>query len=153
MLAEPTIEQKPAQPYVAIRSEVKFQEIPAKLPPLIPRVQEWLRAQQVQPAGPLFFRYVKMQGNDLEVEVGFPVSSKMAADEDVMASEMPAGKYLSAVYTGPYEQLPQAHSELGKWLKENNIKLTGPCTESYLNDPATEPDPKKWQTEIRYPIA
>ena len=142
------IEYREAQNYAAIRKQVSFQQIPKELPQLIPEIKNWLAGKNMKPAGPLFFNYLAMNGSQFDVEVGFPVDVKFEDEARVKAGEFEAGNYLVATYFGPYQHLHEVHAALQKWAGENQVHISGPGTEYYVTDPATEPDENKWQTDI-----
>ncbi|MFL6075874.1 MAG: hypothetical protein ACJ73S_20985, partial [Mycobacteriales bacterium] len=53
---EPTIVERPAQPYVAIRQEVTMATIP-EIADRLPEVFGWLGAHGAEQAGPPFLKY------------------------------------------------------------------------------------------------
>jgi effector-binding domain-containing protein len=164
MPAEPKLEDRGEQPYAAIRTRVTMNDIDATLPPLIPEVYAWLQRQGVPPAGPPFFRYLVIDmARELEVEVGVPVASVVRGDDRVSAGALPAGRYATALHTGPYDQLIAATATLLAWAEENGIVWQVQETENgdawagraefYLNDPDEEPDPETWRTELAFLVA
>jgi len=161
MLTEPKLEQRAEQPYVGIRSSVTMREIGTVLPPLIGEVYAWLGKHRASPVGPPFFRYrvIDMTGH-LEIDVGVPVAAVLSGDQRVIVDTLPGGQYATVIHTGNPAQLLEANGALQQWGSRNGIKWQesklGNGTawasrlEIYLTDPATEPDPTKWQTEIAY---
>lgn len=161
MLSEPRIENRKAQPYVAIRKTVAMMDIPKLLPPLIPQIFEWVQKQNLQQTGPVFFRYLSRDGNNVMVaDVGVPVSSASEGDSNIVGDALPAGKYLVATYTGNYDVLRQAHMQMDEYAKKNGLKeavvnnkageRVGTRTESYVTDPAKVHDPEYWVTDLWY---
>lgn len=148
MNTEPRIESRAEQLYVAIRARLKMEEIPTILPPLIPELLEWVTKHGAIQTGPVFFNYLEMTDGMMTAEVGVPVKSSQTGDDRVHAGSLPAGKYAVYTHLGNYRELPEAHMNLELWAKENGIKLSSPCIESYPTDPEQEPDPKKWRTDI-----
>jgi effector-binding domain-containing protein len=164
MLTQPRLEARSEQPYVAIRARVTMEELGGVLPPLNREVFEWLGRQGVPPAGPPFVRYLVIDmANDLEVEAGVPVAAPVAGDDRVRPGAFPTGRYATVVHTGPYDRLAEATAALLAWAEDNGIvwqvRQTGngdawaARTEFYLTDPAREPDPEKWQTELAFLVA
>jgi effector-binding domain-containing protein len=161
MLSEPKLEQRDAQPYAAIRSTVTFQELSAKLPPLIDEVFGWLSNKGMAPVGAPMFRYL---GGDmstmLEIDVGVPVATAVQGDDRVIADELPVGRYAVILHTGDYSGLASAHAALFEWGARNGIewqdRVPGSCDcygarlESYITDPTEQPDPSKWETEVAF---
>jgi hypothetical protein len=74
----------PAQAPVGVRRVARTDELGDVFSTLLPRVTALLDQLGVRPAGPPFGRYRDRTGDDLDVEVGFPV------DEDVALPPVPA---------------------------------------------------------------
>lgn len=159
MLSEPEFITRTAQPYAAILLRVRQPEIPQQAPPLHDAVAEWLSARGLKPAGAPFFNYTRMD-EILEMEVGWPTATVLEPEGDVITGTLPAGRYASVRYTGPYGGLYDAHSQLRGWLEvqgvlpENSGADAGRSTllEIYETDPAEEPDPQKWITDIAFKL-
>ncbi len=158
MTTIPKIEFFEAEPYVAIRQKVSMAEISTVLPPLISEVFIWMGKEKVDGNGAPFFRYLSMdEHNNLIVDVGIPTKIKVAGSDKIISRIFPEGDYAALTHTGDYKNLRQAHMSLDKWIKENGYKdrgvmdddqLVGCRVEFYVSDPATEPDPEKWVTEV-----
>jgi len=148
MQNNPRIEERPEQPYVAISARLKMENIASVLPPLIPEILEWVQKHGIEQTGPVFFNYLEMADGMMTSEVGVPVKTPQISDGRVQAGIFPSGKYAVYTHMGNYRELPNAHMKLRAWAKENEVKLSSPCVEFYPTDPATEPDQKKWQTDI-----
>jgi effector-binding domain-containing protein len=93
-----------------------------------------------------------MDMENLDIEVGFPVAKKLSSGNEVKASEIPAGKVATCVYTGPYgEEMKAAYEALSKHVEEKGCVPTGIVYEIYLNSPMDTP-PEKLQTQIVFPL-
>ena len=160
MLSAPKMEQRAAQPYVALRRTVSLQELGPVLPPLHDELLAWLNGQGVTPAGAPFFRYLvmDMDADSFTVDVGWPVAASVAVAEPIVADELPAGRYGVILNTGPFNDLVGAHYALLTWGDQQGIawqtdddgKAWGARIEFYITDPAEEPDPQKWETEVAF---
>lgn len=158
MITEPQFEQRGEQPYVAIRTNVSMQEIGTAVPPLIPKVYEWLGSNDHAPAGPLFFRYIRMDGGRIDVEVAVPVEKEVRGGDEVTGGTLPAGRYAVARVKGPYDNLPKAWSAFEAWRESEGLseqaEITqdgtprGTRSEHYLVGPNDDPDPQQWETEL-----
>ena len=159
MIGEPRVEERGEQRYVAIRVGSAMSDLSRAIPELIGEVAGWLREHDVRPAGPPFIRYLVIDmANELDVEVGFPVLDAGGGDGRVSAGTLPAGRYASVLFTGPYDRLIDANTALIQWgareglrwdsRPERNGEVFGARYESYLTDPAEEPDPSKWETQV-----
>lgn len=119
----------------------------------------WLAQRGISPAGAPFFKYNSFDGRGkMELEWGAPVPAGMKGDDHVKAGTLPAGRYASAMHTGPFSGLREATREVLEWIEANNLELDQKTSrngesfacrlEIYLADPRAEPDSRKWQTEI-----
>jgi effector-binding domain-containing protein len=161
-VTEPKIEHRDAQPYAAVRAQVTMREMGTVLPPLIGEVFGFLQRQGVAPAGPPFFRYLVVDmERQLDMEVGWPVAHAVSGEGRISAGVLPAGRYAVAVHTGHPDKLVGATAALLAWGEENSIawqmsddgKTWDARLESYLTDPAEEPDMNKWRTELAFLVA
>lgn len=159
MISEPQFVDRAEQHYVAIRTVVPMQEIATHVPPLIPQVYEWLGKRGEEPAGPLFFRYIRMdEGKNLDLEVGIPVRDPLSGDDEIRPGSFPAGLYAVARYKGGYEHLPGAWRAFEEWRTAAGIREEGQIADSgdvrgtraecYLIGPNDNPDPAHWETEL-----
>jgi len=121
--------------------------MPTVLPPLIPELFQWLKERKIQYAGAPFFNYLKMNEEQLVIEVGIPTNSHVNGDDKVQSGSFLSGKYAIAKYTSPYNRLFDVNLAIEKW-KDNNIKFKAPKVEFYPTDPTAEPNPEKWETII-----
>jgi len=162
MTTEPKLEHRDVQPYAAIRKQVTMREIGTVLPPLIGEVFGFLQRQGVAPAGAPFFRFliVDME-RQLDMEVGWPVASAVSGDGRISAGVLPAGRYAVLVHTGHPDELIDVTAALLAWGEANGIvwqmsddgKTWAARLESYLTNPAEEPDMNTWRTELAFLVA
>jgi len=164
MLSEPTIIERPEQPYVAITERVTMADIGLILPDLHPQVGAWLQERGLRAHGAPFWKYdvIDMAGS-MEVEVGVPLTSAVEGDERVRAGIIPAGRYLSATFTGHPMGLENATSTLLDWASRHELtwdmartdvgEVWGARLEIYQSDPTLEPDMAKWVTELAFRLA
>jgi effector-binding domain-containing protein len=163
MLAEPAIVERPEQPYVGIRQLVTMETI-AGVADRIPELFGWLANHGVEPVGAPFFRYhvIDMQ-RELDVEVGIPIAGTVAGDDRVRAGVLPAGRYAAAVFVGHPDELVGATASLLDWADRQGLAWDKQPTEQgerwgcrleiYETDPAEQPDPHKWETELAFRLA
>jgi effector-binding domain-containing protein len=164
MVTEPKIVDRSEQASVGIRTQVSLEEFASVIDKTFPEVFAWLEKQNVAPAGAPFIRYHIINMTDkLDVEMGVPVAATMSGDGRVSAGVLPAGRYATLVYTGPYDGLMEANRVLIDWAKEKGIAWdrwddeNGDAfrsrVEFYNTDPREEPDPQKWETEVAIKLA
>ncbi len=110
-------------------------------------------AKAVSIAGPPFARYRSLDEYNarFEIEAGFPVAQEVDGAGTVEASFLPAGPAATVVHQGPYEAMEPAYAELAAWITDHDGTPDGPAWEIYYSDPAEEPDPAMWRTEIVQP--
>jgi effector-binding domain-containing protein len=160
----PEITQRAAQPYAGISTWVTMKDV-GSVADRIPEIFGWLGARGVAPAGPPFFRYhvIDME-RQLLVEAGVPVASAVAADDgDIRGGTLPAGRFAVMTHTGAPETLVAATAALLDWAEGRGLawdvsqtdagEKWGCRIESYLTDPAEQPDTSKWQTELVFRLA
>jgi len=149
------IETIKPQPAMAIRFKVAPdpEKISAKFAEAFTALFTHVIANGAQPAGQPFGRYHAVKDNELDIEAGIPVAKAIDGKGDIKAIELPGGKVITTVHTGPYEKLAGAHEALQKWVEQKSYKPTGAVWEVYVTDPGKEKDPNKWQTKLFLPIA
>jgi effector-binding domain-containing protein len=164
MITEPKLEQRDEQPYVAIRTHVTMQDMVTVLPQHWSEAFAWLERQGMAPAGAPFIRYLVIDMDAaLEIEVGVPVPSVLSGDARIRTGVLPAGRYATLIHTGHYSGLVDATAALLAWAEGNGIvwqtatvendTVWGARLEFYLTDPANEPNPEKWETELAFLVA
>ena len=161
---DPSVVERPEQPYVAMRANVTMQSIGEVLPPLTSRVGEWIGRHGVQPIGAPFWKYdVIDMAREMVVEVGFPVAGSVEGDDSVIVGALPAGRYATLVHTGHPQELVAATGRLLDWGAEQGLRWDveespegerwGSRLEIYLSDPAEQPDMSQWETMLAFRLA
>jgi effector-binding domain-containing protein len=163
MPTAPRIVERAEQPYVAVSGRVTMHTIGA-IADRLPEVFAWLGARGLEPAGAPFFRYdlIDME-RQLEVEAGVPVATAAAADGEVLAGVLPAGRYASLTHVGHPDGLVEATTALLDWAARQGLawdvtetpegQRWGCRLEVYKTDPAEQPDMGKWETELLFRLA
>ena len=92
-----------------------------------------------------------------------PVAAAVNGAEPVLAGLLPAGRYAVVRHTGPFSQLAGATRDLLDWAAARGLawdrtespagERWGCRLEVYLTNPAVEPDPGKWETELAFRLA
>ena len=90
--------------------------------------------------------------DDLITDIALLVTKEFKPKGEVGCRMFEGGRYVSAIYTGPYNKLNFAYDNVYKYLAANNliIRNTFPM-EFYMNDPK-KVSPGKLKTEILIPI-
>ena len=152
MLTTPEVVELSARTTAVIRMTVPRDRIGEAFPPAIQEVMAGVGAQGVEPIGPLFARYLRMGGGEVDVEIGVPLDRPIAAEGRITISSLPGGSALRAVHQGPYEELPSSWDQFGTWVTENGHEPDQGLWESYVTGPESSPDPAAWRTELILPL-
>jgi effector-binding domain-containing protein len=161
---EPTIVERAAASYAAIPVKVTMDKIGEVVPPLNGEVFAWLAAHGGAPNGPPFWKYnVIDKARGLEIEAGVTVAQPVEGDGRVIASELPAGRYVTLRHVGHPSTLMAATAALLDWAAQRGLtwdvssspdgERWGARLEVYLSDPAVEPDMNKWVTDLAFRLA
>ncbi len=165
-LAQPTIEVRAEQPYVAIGERVTMTTMVPTLPDASAVVDDWLRDQSIDAAGPPFWRYLVIDmERGLVVEVGSPTESVVdsAGTGRITSGVLPAGRYATVIHTGHPDSLVDATAALLNWAASQGERFDMVTTDDgehwaariewYLTDPAEERDMTKWRTQLAFKLA
>jgi effector-binding domain-containing protein len=100
--------------------------------------------------GPPFARY-RRDGDEFEIEAGLPIDRSIELASPVESSVLPGGTVATAIHVGPYDAMEPVYVALYEWVREHDAVPTGDPWEVYFTDPAAEPDPALWRTEVVLP--
>ena len=165
-LSTPEVVTRAERPYVAIGATVTMESIGVVVPALLGEVMAWAE-DHAAPAGPPFVRYLVIDmAHALVVEVGVPVQEPVrepVPPGQVEPGLLPAGRYLLATHTGPFDLLAEATGEFLGWAAEHGLEFDAWDTdegqawaarlEHYPTDPVAEPDPARWETVLEFRLA
>lgn len=144
--------QQSAQPVLSIRTATAVGNLPQVLGDAYGSIMKYLAEIGESPSGAPFAAYYNMDMQNLDVEIGFPVSKVLPGRDRIKPGEIPAGKYAACLHIGPYSQCEAAYNTLMQWIKEKGYTPTGVAYEFYLNDPSRTPE-GELQTRIVFPLA
>ena len=163
MQIEPTITERPEQPYVGIRGRVTMQTI-GEIADRIPELFGWLSARGIAPAGAPFLKYdvIDME-RELGIEAGVPVPATVEGEGDVFCAVLPAGRYATVTHVGHPDGLVDVTAALLDWAADQGMEWDMTETadgerwacrlEVYRTDPAEQPDPTAWETDLVFKLA
>src|SRR5258708_216791 len=163
MITEPKLENRTDQHYMAIRTQVTMEQLNTVIPQGIGEVFAWLGQRGVvSPCAPFIRYHVIDMGAKFDVEIGVPVVNTLSGDDRVHAGVLPAGRYASLVYTG-IDNGMKGNAALIDWgakqglvwdtWKDANGDGFGGRFESFITDPAIQPDRAEWDTEVGIRLA
>ncbi len=161
MLTLPTIVERPAQPYVAIRKQVII-PFDAVIGATMDAMFAAVKANGLEQVGPVFFKYNIVDMPHLEIDFGVPVATPVTSDGQLIGGMLPAGRYAQTTYWGHYDNLMDVNALLIGWAKQKGISWDATTAsdgdhfaarfEIYPNSPEEEPDPDKWETTVAIKI-
>lgn len=151
MSYECKIVDQPAQPVASIRTHASVQNLSQVLGQCYGAVAQYLGQIGQFPAGDPFAAYYNMDMQNLDLEIGFPVASKIPGKDAIQPGEIPGGKSVICMHIGPYDKIAAAYEAMDQWMKANHVEPSGVCYEFYLNDPQQTP-PEALETRIMFPL-
>lgn len=153
MTASPVeIRQTSEQPTAVVRYRGSLATIGEAVQKGLGHSYEVLQRAGIAPAGPPVVRYLSMTPDEIDAEIGWPVSAPFAPHDDVVGASLPACRVAFTSYFGPYEGVGEAYEAIRVWCASQGLNMAGAPWESYLTDPVAEPDPAKWQTDLYQPV-
>jgi hypothetical protein len=157
MLTLPKLTDRAATHYAAVAADVRI-PFGEAIGPRMDEAAGYLAGAGVEGFGPAVFRYDVIDMPRLEMQFGFVTPGAVAGNDRVKPGVLPAGKYVTVTYIGPYDDLESVTAVVIGWAKQKGIEwdsTPGPGGERfasrfeiYHNGPMDEPDPQKWETEI-----
>ncbi len=128
-----TFQDFPARLTLSIRTRTNIEGLPEVISKSFASIAQAIGRNGEFPAGPPFAAYYNMDMQDLDIELGFPVSRSMPGAGEIQESEIPAGKFAVCIHVGPYNEIESAYHALSAWVKEQGYKMSGVAYEFYLS--------------------
>ncbi len=146
--------ETPEQPILLIRGRIARSELTGMLAECFGTLFAHGHGNALPVAGWPLARYVSMGPGLglLTVEAAMPVASPVAASGEMQPGSLPAGPTAFAVHAGPYQQLPETHAAIERWIEVQGYQVGGAPWESYVTDPGQHPDAADWRTEVYWPL-
>ncbi|MBL7935503.1 MAG: SRPBCC family protein [Bacteroidia bacterium] len=139
-----------AKTFYGVKDKLSFDKIGAFFGTSYGKIGEALGKAKAQPIGmpkAIYFTFdEKTMVTDLAAVMEVANGTKL---EGVEKFETPASKVLLIEYFGAYDKSANAHYAMDAYMKEKGLTQTF-VLEEYANDPMTEKDTAKWQTNIFY---
>ncbi len=147
------VEDRPERPIVSVRTRAAVQDLPQIFGRTYGALMPYMTEMGAQPAGEPFAAYYNMATMDmqnLDIEIGFPVSKPLPDRGDIKGGALPAGKYATTMHIGPYDMLGLAYEALTQYVNANGYEPTDVAYEFYFSGPETPPE--EIQTQIVFPL-
>jgi len=153
---EITKEERQPQHTLSVREQVAREEINRVLTEMLPRLNDYLQQQNVEPDGPPFVRYHSsrnVERIEVDVEFGVPIARALdAADGNMVPGRLPGGETLVIRYQGPYGESHKAYDRLEAWIEEQDGYEAGGAPWEFHILAAEAADEDSLQLEIMYPL-
>lgn len=146
------IHERTAQPTAGVRDRVPVAGLEDFFARAFEETMALLRASGQAPTGAPFGKYYSEPGETIDVEAGFPVDAPITAAGRVVPGVLPGGTVVETVHVGPYDTMHRTYRELQRFLVASGLTPGRVVWESYLSDPAVEPDAAAWRTRISWPV-
>jgi len=144
------LEQK-AQPVLMVRTKTALPELPKAIGEYYGKIMDYMEELAASPADAPYTAYYNLDMQNLDVEMGFPVAKSYPGKGEVQAGEIPAGKFVCALYKGPYAGMEASYKDMFRWMEENGWQSTGVYYEYYYNAPDEVPE-SELLTRIVLPV-
>ncbi|HMV69414.1 MAG TPA: GyrI-like domain-containing protein [Myxococcota bacterium] len=146
MIAPPEVVDVPRQLTAVIPIVVPRSGIREVMGPAIQELIGAVVAQGVGPTGPWYGYHRRMDPDVFDFEVGVPTSAPVSPVGRVIPGALPAARVARTIYSGSYEGLHEAWSELVAWVEAQGLTPAPDLWERYVVGPESGPGP--WQTEL-----
>lgn len=156
MLTLPTIVDRPALAYVAVKKRVALPFDDA-VPAILSELFDFVAMHRLE-AGPVFFKHNVIVMPEIEMEFAVPVDRPVRGQGSIVSGSLPAGRYAEITYFGPYDDLLTVNGVLVGWAlhagmvfdshQEGAGEWFAARSEIYHNSPAEEPDPQRLKTTV-----
>jgi len=144
-------EKLKAQPVLAVRTRTKMEDLPKTIGENYGKIMGYITELGEQVVDAPYTAYYNLDMQDMDVEMGFPVSKMFPEKGDIKPREIPAGKAVTCMYKGPYSQMEEPYNHIMKWIAEEGYEPTGVYYEYYYNSPGEVPE-SELLTRIVIPV-
>ena len=144
------IKDQPAQPTLSIRTRAAAGQLTQLFGQTFGAIMQYLGELGEYPVGAPFGAYYNMDMQDLDIEIGFPVSRPLPDRGEIKSGALPAGKIAVTMHIGPYDAIGPAYEALTQFVQANGCTPSGVAYEFYFSEPDVPPE--QIQTQIVFPL-
>ena len=114
----------------------------------------FIKSNKLKCIGHPFAVYVKYDTLTMSgvIDMGFTVEKADKGKGRVRVEKLPSRNVVMAYYFGPYDKTGDTYRHLHQYIQEAELQVVGGPCEIYINDPMTEKDPAKLETDILFPV-
>lgn len=142
--------EQPEQHVLSIRTTIHFNDYPNTAEQAYNKIMEYAALNEFLLSGGPFVCYHNTDLENLDVEMGFPVSKPLTGNDDITGYTIPVQKAVSGIFLGAYEDTDPLMFEIIKWINEHGYEQQGKIYNYYLND--DNRDASELLTQIVVPI-
>jgi effector-binding domain-containing protein len=146
------VREMPPQRLLVKKTTCGHKDIGPAFGAAIHSVGECLRASGTKMASMPTTVYLQWRDSDCDMAVGCQVQGNVMMGVGCEWLDVPGGPHIFASHFGPYDTLHETHKAIRDACAAKNLKISGPCWETYPTDPGLELDSSKWQTDVYYPV-
>jgi len=126
---------KREQPVIYIRKRVNAADISQFMQDCYFELFTFLGKNGFGVADMPYAAYYNMDMEDLDVEMGVPVTEEIEVRGDIKYRVQNLGKVVTCIYRGAYSETFAAYNELKAWMTEKGFEQSAESYEVYLNSP------------------
>lgn len=134
----------------SVRTITKAEDLPAVIGQSYRKIAAYLKEMGVFMTDVPFTAYHNTDMQNLDVEIGFPVSGALPPRDDMRSGIIPEGKAVFCMYRGPYSEMAPVYAEMGAWIEAHGARPVGTAYEYYFNGPAFPES--EYLTKILMPV-
>jgi effector-binding domain-containing protein len=121
----------------------------------IRRTWQFMENQDIAPTGPALAVYFGTPGSpdseDLEWEVGFPVTPQVLAQPPLHLAEWTYTTVAESSQIGPLDSAGETYTRIIDWISAQGYVKDGPILEMLFTDPIEE-NPREYKTRVWVPV-
>ena len=151
MALEFEIKEIEAQQTACIRIKTTMDKLAEVIGPMLGEIMGAVHPSGITPTGMPFARYHEVQGQEVDLECGIPLSAAIETTGRVVANELPGGKVATVTHVGPYVRLKETWAGIMGWVQSQELTPNGPPWEVYIDDP-TKVEESNLRTVIYVPV-
>jgi effector-binding domain-containing protein len=117
-----------------------MKDLPAVIPQLIGKVAPYFTELGKAQTEPPFVAYYNEDADNLDVQVGWITTERLAGKGEIVSGTIGGGKAVSVMYTGAYRNLSEAHEAAHKFIAAKGYQHAHQAYEIYIDDPTNVPE-------------
>jgi effector-binding domain-containing protein len=121
------------QPVLSIRTNTSTANLPSVLGESFKKISEYLNEINELMSDVPFVAFRSLDPEDLDIEVGFPVSRHLPGKNDVKASYIEETMAVFCMFRGSYSEMGPLYDEINNWIEKSEFRACGVYYEYYYN--------------------